>query len=57
MLNLKKSDTLTILQKFPVSAHLRSIKIQKEKATIEKRLDEIDFAIKCFEMSKVFLKL
>lgn len=41
---------------FPVDYYLRSIGIKQAKGNIEKRLDEIDYAIRIFEMAHVFLK-
>ena len=56
--NLKKvkNDLLEQLKKFPVDYYLRSVGIRNKRAVIEKRLDEIDYAIKIFEMTEVLLK-
>ena len=56
--NLKKikNDLLEQLKKFPVDYYLRSVGIRNKRAIIEKRLDEIDYAIKIFEMTEVLLK-
>ena len=51
-----QKNLTTALEKFPVSAYLRSIKIQKKKAFVEKCLDEIEKVVRIFERNKVFLK-
>ena len=43
--------------KFPVDYYLRSIKIRNRRAAIERRLDEIEFAIRIFNLTNVFLKI
>jgi hypothetical protein len=43
------------MNEFPVSVHLRSIKIQNYKRIIESKLEDIDYAIKIFSLNKVFL--
>ena len=47
---------MTEISKFPVSSHLRSIKITNQKREIESKLKEVENAIKTFEKSRVFLK-
>jgi len=56
--NLKKvkNELLEQLKKFPVDYYLRSVGIRNKRAIIEKRLDEIDYAIKIFEKTEVLLK-
>ncbi len=44
------------LSKFPVSSHVRSVKIQNQKAAIENKLEEVDFSIRTFERNIVYLK-
>ena len=44
------------LKKFPVDYFLRSIGIRNRRREIESRLDEIDYAIRLFQISDVFLK-
>lgn len=51
-----KEELLTEIAKFPVSTHVRSIKIQKKKAIVENKLEEIDYAIRMFERNKVFIR-
>ena len=45
------------LRLFPVDYYLRAVGIRNKRAEIEKRLDDIDFAIKIFELNNVFLKI
>ncbi len=51
-----KENLLEELNKFPVSTHVRSIKIQKKKMEVEHRLEEVDYALRIFELRRVFLK-
>lgn len=51
-----KDELLNDLVKFPVSSHVRSVKIQNKKSTIEGKLEQIDYAIRIFERNKVFVK-
>ena len=44
------------LKKFPVDYFLRSIGIRNRRREIESRLDEIDYAIRLFQIPDVFLK-
>ncbi len=55
-LYLSKESLLDELSKFPVTSHVRSIKIQKQKAIVENKLEELDCSIRIFERNKVFLK-
>jgi hypothetical protein len=55
-LYVKRENLLIEINKFPVSAHVRSIKIQKLKREVENKLEELDYAIRTFERNKVFLK-
>ena len=57
--NLKiiKEELTNELRLFPVDYYLRSVGIRNKRAEIEKRLDDIDFAIKIFELNNVFLKI
>ena len=57
--NLKiiKEELINELRLFPVDYYLRSVGIRNKRAEIEKRLDDIDFAIKIFELNDVFLKI
>lgn len=51
-----KDELMNDLAKFPVSSHVRSVKIQNKKSTIEGKLEQIDYAIRIFERNKVFVK-
>ncbi len=51
-----RNALLEELAKYPVSSHVRSIKIQNSKASCEHKLEEVENAIKTFERNKVFLK-
>lgn len=53
---LIREELLEELRKFPVDYFLRSIGIRNRRREIERRLDEIDYAIRLFQMSDVFLK-
>ena len=59
MENLKiiKEELTNELRLFPVDYYLRSVGIRNKRAEIEKRLDDIDFAIKIFELNDVYLKI
>lgn len=52
----KKKELINQIQLFPVSTHVRSIKIRNEKAATEKKLEELENVIRCFEKKKVYLK-
>ena len=53
---LLQEELLDILRQFPIDYHLRSIGIRNKRREIEKRLDEIEYAIKLFQLSNVLLK-
>ena len=55
-LYLSKEGLLDELSKFPITSHVRSIKIQKQKAIVENKIEEVEFSIRTFERNKVFLK-
>lgn len=40
---------------FPINYYLRSLKITQARAKVEKKLDEVEFALRIFEMTNVFL--
>ncbi|MCQ2821178.1 MAG: hypothetical protein MJ252_28290 [archaeon] len=44
------------LMQFPIDYFLRSYGIINARKMVERRLDEIDYAIKIFELTQVFLK-
>jgi hypothetical protein len=46
-----------VLSKFPVSSHLHSSKLQKQKSIVERKLEQLDSVIRIFERNKVFLRL
>ena len=47
-LTIVRNELIEELMKFPVDYFLRSIKIINRRAAIERRLDEIEFAIRIF---------
>jgi hypothetical protein len=51
-----KENLLEELCKFPVSSHVRSIKIRNKKMEVEHKLEEVDYALRIFELRRVFLK-
>lgn len=51
-----KEELIKKLNSFPVSYYLRSYGVKNARAMVEKRLNEIDYAIKLFELTQVFLK-
>lgn len=51
-----RNDFLTQLGKFPITSNVRSIKIQNKKREVESKLDEVEYTIRIFERSEVFLK-
>ena len=55
-LYLIREELLEKLRQFPVNYYLRSIGINNRRRETEKRLDEIDYAIKIFQLTDVFLK-
>ena len=54
-LNEKKLLLIEEIAKFPISTHVRSVKIQKNKLTVENKLNELENLIKMFQRNKVFL--
>ena len=56
-LYLIREELLDKLRKFPVNYYLRSIGINNRRRETEKRIDELDYAIKVFEAGDVYLKL
>ena len=56
-LTIVRNELIEELMKFPVDYFLRSIKIINRRAAIERRLDEIEFAIRIFNLTNVFLKI
>ena len=57
--NLKiiKEELTNQLRQFPVDYYLRAVGIRNRRAEIEKKLDDIDYAIKIFELCNVYLKI
>ena len=53
---LIREELLDKLRQFPVNYYLRSVGINNRRREIEKRLDEIDYAIKIFQLTEVYLK-
>ena len=53
---LIREELLERLRHFPVDYYLRSYGIKKRRRETEKRLDEIDYAIKIFQLTDVYLK-
>ena len=54
---LIREELLEKLRHFPVDYYLRSVGIKNRRRETEKRLDEIDYAIKIFQMTDVYLKV
>ena len=54
---LIREELLEKLRHFPVDYFLRSIGIRNKRRETEKRLDEIDYAIRIFQLTDVFLKM
>ena len=54
---LIREEYLDKLRQFPVNYYLRSIGIKNRRREIEKKLDEIDYAIKIFKLTDVYLKI
>ena len=54
---LIREELLEKLRHFPVDYYLRSYGIKKRRRETEKRLDEIDYAIKIFQLTDVYLKV
>jgi hypothetical protein len=51
-----REELINELSKFPVSSHVRSVKIKNKKASVEGKLEEVEYAIRIFERNKVFVK-
>ena len=56
-LYLIREELLDKLRQFPVNYYLRSIGINNRRRETEKKLDEIDYAIKIFQLTDVYLKV
>lgn len=54
---LIREELLDKLRQFPVNYYLRSIGINNRRRETEKKLDEIDYAIKIFQLTDVYLKI
>ena len=54
---LLREELLDKLRQFPVIYYLRSIGIKNRRKETEKKLDEIDYAIKIFQLTDVYLKV
>ena len=54
---LIREELLDILRHFPVDYFLRSIGIRNRRRETEKKLDEIDYAIRIFQLTDVYLKM
>ena len=54
---LLKEELLDKLRQFPVNYYLRSVGINNRRRELEKKLDEIDYAIKIFKLTEVYLKV
>ena len=54
---LIREELLEKLRHFPVDYFLRSIGIRNKRREIEKKLDEIDYAIRIFQLTDVYLKM
>ena len=54
---LIREELLEKLRHFPVDYYLRSCGIKNRRRETEKRLDEIDYAIKIFQLTDVYLKV
>ena len=53
---LVREELLDKLRQFPVNYYLRSVGIRNRRRETEKKLDEVDYAIKIFKMDDVYLK-
>ena len=53
---LVREELLDKLRNFPVNYYLRSVGIRNRRRETEKKLDEVDYAIKIFKMDDVYLK-
>ena len=54
---LIKEELLEKLRHFPVDYFLRSIGIRNKRRETEKKIDEIDYAIRIFQLTDVYLKM
>ena len=54
---LIREELLDKLRNFPVNYYIRSIGIKNRRRETEKKLDEIDYAIKIFQLTDVYLKV
>lgn len=54
---LIREELLDKLRHFPVDYFLRSIGIRNRRRETEKKLDEIDYAIRIFQLTDVYLKM
>ena len=54
---LIREELLDKLRHFPVDYYLRSIGIKNRRRETEKKLDEIDYAIRIFQLTDVYLKM
>lgn len=54
---LIREELLEKLRHFPVDYFLRSIGIRNKRRETEKKLDEIDYAIRIFQLTDVYLKM
>jgi len=50
-----KKDIITLLEKMPIS--MKTMILQNRKAELEKKLDEIEDAIRTFSRKQVFIKV
>ena len=50
-----KKDLITLLEKMPIS--MKTIQLQNRKSELEKKLDEIEDAIRTFSRKQVFIKI
>ena len=53
---LVREELLDKLRQFPVNYYLRSVGIRNRRKETEKKLDEVEYAIKIFKMDDVYLK-
>jgi len=54
---LIREELLDKLRHFPVDFFLRSIGIRNKRRETEKKLDEVDYAIRIFQLTDVYLKM
>jgi hypothetical protein len=50
-----RKEVITLLERLPIS--LRTISLQNRKSELEKKLDELDEAIRTFSRKQVFIKV